>query len=481
MATDLIHMPLSPMDYVPGTIYPAAVLYFPLKQGTSPQQVFAHLHEGLRRTFLQVPWLNGRLYLQSQDSPGWRPGQLEIRYRPVSSELSALSQFRFNEPPFTGTYEDIRAGGFAPHSFEDEELLYKPFVSHDMTEGTEVIAAQANFIPGACLLAFAPVHSACDATGGASILRLWGENCRSISAQSPEPTIQLERWDHTIMEHIWLQESKVTCVQMEHDPRIWHMVAQEPPIPTSVQEDSSVPTINSEDKTITSRMFYISPKAFTALRKTSIEGSSDMDISGNDILMALIWRHVSKVRSSGLIAEDMDGISELMVTIDGRFAFSDSMMLPYDYIGNVVFHYNPSLPLRELIAPETTITRVAQEIRTSAQIINHQTMMEAYALLRDLPDYKSRKRIRKSRMLISSMLAIPDEYDFGDAGPFANGGQPECSRHITSTRCQFWHPACFVSSRRKSGGIEFMLTLTEAELELLLRDSEFTRYVFLLA
>ncbi len=65
MASDLLHIPLCPMDYVPGINYSAAVLYIGMKDSAKDEDIFKLLQEGLRRMFLQAPWLNGKLYRQS--------------------------------------------------------------------------------------------------------------------------------------------------------------------------------------------------------------------------------------------------------------------------------------------------------------------------------------------------------------------------------------------------------------------------------
>jgi hypothetical protein len=82
---------LGPLDHIASSNIPQSIIYLSLKQGTSPQDAFNCLREGLHRTLLQTPWLAGRVHYQSQDAPGWRPGQLEIRYTSNANAIPSTS------------------------------------------------------------------------------------------------------------------------------------------------------------------------------------------------------------------------------------------------------------------------------------------------------------------------------------------------------------------------------------------------------
>jgi hypothetical protein len=97
--------------------------------------------------------MNGRVHHQSSDTPGWRPGQLEIRYNPDvdSTDKQRCPQFKFNELKSDSPYDDLKARGFPLDVFTDEEVLWIPpsYVNSGVPdEGVEVVAAQANFMPG---------------------------------------------------------------------------------------------------------------------------------------------------------------------------------------------------------------------------------------------------------------------------------------------------------------------------------------------
>lgn len=96
MRQSTFSIPLGPFDHSPPRNYTASITYIPLKSTQSYEAAFQVLQEGLHRTFIQLPWLNGKVYRQAPDTPGWRPGQLEIRHELVEINGPRPSQLRFN-------------------------------------------------------------------------------------------------------------------------------------------------------------------------------------------------------------------------------------------------------------------------------------------------------------------------------------------------------------------------------------------------
>ncbi|KAJ2983279.1 hypothetical protein NQ176_g794 [Zarea fungicola] len=472
MPAKFVHVPLGQLDYVPAVAYGSVISYFGMKSGASPAHVFKYLQDGLHRLFLQVPLLSGKLHLRSQDAPDFRPGQLEIRYGPI--EANQQTQLRFNEIHSSKSYEQINAEGFPVDIFRDSELIWKPF-QPDITEGTEVLIAQANFMPGACLLAFSVHHSVCDATGSALVFKEWGQCCQIANAKESNRVDNIVSnnvsWDRSILHTIWRNEAKDLHPSLKFDSKIWHMVAREPPEAEPTQ--TILPRAGL--RPMSSTVFYLSPSSFSDLHNLcKKELGTPSNVSRNDLLMALIWRALTRARTAKTM-EDPDDLTCIAVTVDGRPNFSHSTDVLQNYIGNVVFQHRPTTSLGTIISPESTIASIAKVIRESASVVSHQSMMDAYALLEGIQDYGSRKRVTR-HLLFTPMLMIPTGFDFGEDGPFTNGGRPEGYRHMQSQRNEMCLPVCFIMPKRASGGIEVIISLFEGELELLLQDSEFNRY-----
>lgn len=135
-----------------------------------------------------------------------------------------------------------------------------------------------------------------------------------------------------------------------------------------------------------------------------------------------------------------------------------------------------------LISPETTIPSVAQMIRTNTtRQANENALVEAYGLLRSIPEYNSTRASCLSTNfpsvgILSPMVLPLDDTCFGEH-VFANGGRSEAFRPMMGI-CNRGFRTCFVIPRKQSGGIEFVMTLSEEERQFLQDDEEFSRYAF---
>ncbi|TGO39537.1 hypothetical protein BHYA_0052g00360 [Botrytis hyacinthi] len=152
------HIPLSPFDHVPPVIHVTAVMYLPLKAGVNPAQAFEILQTGLKSTFVTIPWLSDKVWPQDSKAPGWRPGQLEIRHGVVDIDSPSPYQLKFKQLESDYSYEELKEESFLPNSFEYEDIMWAPFIP-PTDKGAEVFVAQANLIPGGCILTQAIHHA----------------------------------------------------------------------------------------------------------------------------------------------------------------------------------------------------------------------------------------------------------------------------------------------------------------------------------
>ena len=114
---------------------------------------------------------------------------------------------------------------------------------------------------------------------------------------------------------------------------------------------------------------------------------------------------------------DLDSLAELQVAQDARPYFSQE--LPPFYVGNCCVHHRPTITLKQLVGPDSSTASIGQAIRNSARTVNHETTMDAYNLLRQIPDYVRLQPLRfltvKDTFTISSMLLLPEVApSFGD-------------------------------------------------------------------
>ncbi|RYP48445.1 hypothetical protein DL768_005647 [Monosporascus sp. mg162] len=135
---------------------------------------------------------------------------------PTGPGPTNFASTRLSRPPFTLTSRQT----LSPlNSFDHKDLLWVQTWEANPDAGAEVVVAQANFMPGACLLVFGMYHPSSDATGMAVILELWAVHCRNLHSQdiSSEFDLRLllreDGWDRTLLtasgerkeKSIWLQ------------------------------------------------------------------------------------------------------------------------------------------------------------------------------------------------------------------------------------------------------------------------------------
>jgi trichothecene 3-O-acetyltransferase len=494
MNSGVIHTPLTPLDHLPPGNYTCSVSYLSLKSGISHSQAFEILQEGLHKTFMQLPWLSGRVWPQSSDAPGWRPGQLEIRHSPVYQDRQRPHQLKLNKLNTSTTFGELRDSAFPTDCFSDEELIWVPFMV-DINTGPEVVVAQANFIRGGCLLTGAIHHAVSDGTGFFYFLQLWASHCRAI--QSAKETISvspppLDTYDRTVLRKIWEREGRGRS-PTDIDSTTWRLLGLDPQsfdgrailLDQSQPNDSKV--LVAPQKLAKSAIFYLSPANLIALQKdcAQFEGTMGTAISVNDALCALIWRSISKARAgaSKFVGNRPSNVAaQLGMAVDARPDFSQS--LPIGYFGNLTVLNQSSVSLSLLTSPTFTLGSVARKIREGANMIDSQSLLDAYCLASSIKDFNELVLRTSSHdsisMLITSLIMFPlNAMNFGDQC-FGNGGQVEAFRPLMGAFNRFIRIA-FVLPRVGNGGVEFIANMYDEEMELLLADEEFGKYAMFLA
>ncbi|KAK3313620.1 hypothetical protein B0H66DRAFT_566639 [Apodospora peruviana] len=504
IASTTQHLRLNPLDHFPPSNYNFFVSYLPLKDGVTPQEVFEVLHESLVRLFRELPWLSGKVWPESPSTPGWRPGQLEIRYTTSDFEdeanlpLRHLVMNHLRPEELRGmTFDDLREKGFPFDAFEDEQLIRHELLPR-FEDGPDVMAVQANFMPGACLLVSGVQHAVSDGTSYFDVAKVFAGHCESLQkpgAPVAEP-ISAECSDRRILDVVWEKEGTGTPMD-KIDSVSWGLLdLQRPGSPTRPEAAKSLKTLSKDQ--MQAGMFYVSPDKFVALRKrcaaaaaaaaAATSGSSTSSrVSGNDALTALIWRGMLKAKykaalAAGRIREDDEHLPEarLFSTVDGRPNMSKSQALPMVYLGNLFFIHLCKLPLRTLAAPDTRLGAVAEDIRAVLHKSTHAVLQDAYTLARQVDDLN---KIRFNRghtpgsfdIVISSFLMFPYDGTAWGTKVFANGGRPYAVRPLMrrfARASQF----CFVLPRKRNGAVEFVLTLYEDEMKILLEDDEFAEW-----
>ena len=493
-----IHIALNAQDHLPPPNYANLILYLPLKPSANAKEVFNVLQLGLHRTFVQLPWLSGKIYPVSPTELG----VLEIRYHPVRENELRPQQLKFNELHSSKTYEDLRESAFHPAAFEDDDLTWAPFLP-DVTNGTEVFVAQANFMPGACILTAAVCHAASDGTGAFTVLKFWADNCRDVQVgDGLQMTQPLEISDRNLLERICTEEGSGRSVG-QIPPSTWRLLGFEAPVddndPTeaatgqhAAAEPGRMRNAIGPQKVMKAYIFYISPAKVAALRDECMK-ELGTNVTVNDVICALVWRCLLKSRMSARVSASAkeavngdqsvhtdDSQARLDLPFDVRPYFSQS--LPGNYLGNFTMINQARLPLSDLVSPSTSVASVAQTIRQVADKVTTASLLDAYTLVKTLRTglQLHNLKVDGSGLMITSLLGFPiAELCFG-AKLFGNGGKPEALRSLIGAVTKVFR-YCMVLPKKSHGGVEFVANMFEEEMDLLMEDEEFGKYAMFVA
>jgi len=515
MSVETITVPLSGYDLVMPKLYVKCILYFALKPDVDPQKAYTRLMAGLSRTFDKIPALDAKIFLRPEHEPGWKKGHLQIRYPKnrdllPSEERERPRQFSFRDQTHVlPSYEDLRSAGFEFSAFKDEAVLDTPWFP---PLPADIFIAQANLIEGGLLLAMGFHHSVFDATGVFTVIKAWGECCRSMEQGLSEFCTWFDplSLDQGILERLWKTEG-YRRPPAEIDRSVWQYLGFAAPdednpdessekvngVPpgengaTTVSEASTEKSVapSAPTRMLETSIFYISPSKLAELKReagvgTEVDGAS---LTANDAILALFWSAIIRARMR--VAQDAGRIitpdepSSLESPMDARSFFSDA--LPRTYLGNAVMISRCSMPLLTLTAPysQTSLKDIAACVRRAAARIDIQLVHDAYTLLETVPDYTALKyafmETNSLDVMISSTLLLPlQELAFGGEF-FEDDGCPELFRPLMDGLNSGFR-LCVVLPMTRSGGVRLLVGLFPEELEVMLNDKEFEKYALFL-
>lgn len=499
---------LNAFDYVNPNHGMGIVLYFSLHDGVTFQQVFANLQEGLNRTFDMIPALSGKIIQCSKQEFGYTEGNLCVSIPPLSLAASVKDRLVYKDlTDILPSFNKLREAGFPPSLVKDSLVLRDdPFPKFP----ADIISGQVNFISGGCIVAVDLNHCCLDGVGALIALKAWAENCRFLQGDHTATCSWLdpESFNHSLPEIIHQQEGWVRPVETI-DPGIWGFLPFIPP--DNHQSDVKAPpsdrlkiNIANEmvlppppkiklhyvwplpraERCLRSTLFLIRPSRLEKMKEeVLVDPHAKGEIQSiSDIVQAFLWRAAIRVRYR--VAKNIrkqtfepDELSILELPTDGRPYFSSS--LPSTYMGSLLILNRSVMPVEVLCADDTSIGRVAYELRQSAARITPSVVHDAFSILQSLPDHSrfstANMGIEHMHAMISNMMLFPsNEVCFGDAF-FANRGVSESLRpQLERGNGRFRFLVIFPI--REDGCIEFCFGMHPEELEAFLADEESTKY-----
>lgn len=489
---------LNALDYVNPNHYMGLMFYFPVREGVSFADVFDNLQQGLNRTFDLIPALGGKMIKASQDEIGYKKGDLYVSIPPPSLSKSVHNRLMYKDLSDSApSFAKLRDGAFVPSAIADHLLLPdNPFPQFP----TDIVIAQANLVKGGCILAVDINHCCMDGVGAIIAIKAWAENCRFLQGDETATCDWYDphSFDHNLPEIVHEQEGWASKHWEDVDPGTWGFLPFQPTDKTLNQQTSvtSLPTppeyklhsvwpLPWAERPTNTTLFVIPPEKVELL-KQDVQASAGPGgtTSISDIIQGFLWRSALRARytvakAQGKTFSEQD-MSILELPTDGRPYFSS--LMPSTYMGSMLIMSRSSMSIQKLCAEETTILEIAQTLRETASKITPTLVHDAFTLLQSLPDYSrfstANMGLEHMHAMISNMILFQtSEICFGDAF-FANHGSPESMRpqlQRGNGRFRF----LVIPPMRQDGGVEMMFGTYPEELEVLLKDEEFTKYATL--
>ena len=487
------------------------VLCFPCDTSThSVARISSILQDGLKKTIRQRLYLAGSL---GREETGSKAGRLKLTYPDEEEDVEikfSVNNLMDKPDVWRASYEELRQLGMQTSQL-DPELLLPPGAYG--TLGSYPIAAQANFIPGGCLLNVSLHHSFLDGISGAVAVGAWAENCKDLQQQNnanPEATLSNSKsWqspdtfnlkqasDDVTAPHQpirlpdLLQDSTAphTCeiARIQDDDSLWQLLGLQKPAATPLAAWAR-PSTNA----LVSAIFTASSASVKRLKTKSTALSSSVEttkgqsqfVSSFDAVAALLWRCILRARHPDLPFTDPS--TPLQSRLRIPFSLRPSLGIPPSYPGNLLLNATTSLPLSSLIAPTTTSqTQTASQIRASL-IFSRDSgrILDAIKLSFILPDLASRRPLFPNTtgkdLVLTMWRDIPYyQHDWGKTFGFEGNSKAEFFREPRG----LLGGVCAVLPRRseKDGRSvevewEVMVSLERAQMERLKADAEFRGY-----
>ncbi|KAH9843365.1 Acetyl CoA synthetase-like [Teratosphaeria destructans] len=507
---------LNPFDYAQPNHYLGLVMYLPLREGAEPAQVFTWLQLGLQRAMSVFPALGGQLMPAAASEIGYKEGDLRVVIPSQAATHGTVRQLKFNDlsqtlPPFNV----LRSKGFSPSAVCED--MIQPCDTFPAIP-TDIVAAQANFVDGGCILVTNIHHCCFDGFGVIVALKVWAESCRFVAGDASATCSWLdpESFNHSLPGIVHELEGHKRQVH-EIDPGTWGFLgflrpegeidghpgekpAQNdrscysqplPPPPVWDKKTTWPPPRDPAGRALTTTTFLITSQNLRKLQQaTTASLDQGVKLSLSDIVQAFFWRHairaryrVAKELQGHTFTSDEQSILELPINIRPYF----STLIPSTYTGNMLTMNRAAMAVEKLCSPKTSIAEVACLLRETAARITVQLVHDTYTLLQSLPSWNPQGRFSYADMgldgmhaMVSNMMLFqPSEISFGDSF-FANGGSPEVLQPLIE-RGKDCLRFLIILPMRRDGGIELMLGTLPEELEMLVNDDDFTQYAALLA
>ena len=470
------------------------ILCFPC-DSNQQASIASFLQKSLEKTIRQNPPLAGRLLWEPED------GRLN-RLKLITSNNEILDNVRFVANDLTQkpdvwslSYPQLAEQGAPYAPLMRPEILSPPGGYQRLS--MVPICAQANFIPGGCLLYISMNHSFMDDIGSTAVLESWARNCRelqeeaienedfefqekvkdafgglspsaSMSARSTRmatngvPTLMMNQ-PEILQKNAATDDAEIKRIL--DNVCLWHTLGFKSPAERESSEEWRLPPAEG----LVPAIFSAPAHAIARLK-----ADSTLDIgftSSFDAMAALIWRCVMRARYKDLEPSEVASTSHLRLAFDAR----EALGVRPDYSGNMLLFSTPKILLKYLVDGTVDGRHLAYKVRhalSTTKTRAHDAVKLSFMLpdpSRRVPDFEN---TTTTDIMLTSWRRMPlYKMDWGPA--FGKPGNPE---FVRSDQIGHLPGTCAILQSRSEDEVEVLVNLYPAQIERLKEDEEWAEY-----
>lgn len=453
---------LSPLDHIIPRVYIRLILCIPL-HSTSPEAQatsLASIKQGLQQTLIQVPFLGGTIAGGNDNG-----GRIHIAAGPgvmlrskVLTEDTSLS------------YAKLRDAQFPLSSLDDN--IVSPLGMLPTGSAPPVMAAQTNFVEGGLLLTVCLHHSALDAAGTSTVLKLWAGNAKLgldsmpnavFASLPPEALDRSPLMGHSSTPDANLREKMIDYPQYKLIPT--------PPLPLPKEDKAVQPSPSLYLPAMTAVLFHFPASALKELKTVASPPSSTTfgsHISTYDALCAFLWHSITNARRLPIATPpDPPATSMVGFAVDGRKRLDPP--LPATYLGNAILYGSTGADIAKLTMSNLPTT--ASQIRKAITAVDPTFIRNIIGLVSGLPDVTA---LVPGFDMLGPDLAVTSWRDMDLVG--LDWG--ERIGEVESVRIPkiAFDGACIVLPELKDGGLEVIVGLKNEAMDRLKADEDFAKF-----
>ena len=462
-------------------LYNAIMFAFPAS-AVSRETVCSVLLQSLSRLINELPFLGADIV--SDRSIDTRPGNLRLQIPDQAVPEIVVRDLTF-DINWHHSYEQLRSAGM-PLKLLDGKILAPP--ASGIGNANRFISAQLNCMKGGYILSLCSNHAFVDASGLATIMSRWAQFAYDLQHDSSGMTRgEVALYEDQLPALHPEMTSPAIFERLKSRPEVWHVLGLDATKNLSPQETTQenelptmIPANGPMPNNLRTAIFEVTSTAAKRL-KDDISPSKPSWISSQDALHALIWCSIIKARFPASLGNSWKdhGTSILSVAIDGRSLLTPP--IPASYIGNAIFFALVEANVDALTASKASLSEIALLIRRRIEECKDKSLItDAVRLAATIPDVRDLRIVMQDYLGVhlstSSLVNLPFyELEFG--GIFGNGGKPEFFRF---PKGQFG-AICLLLPRKLDGRIEVVIGMNDADMDRLINDEQFRKYVTFLS